>query len=386
MSANRTQHVGTLGLGVAARAGSLLRPRHRARPRQHDGNGRADVADAERLASAPAFVWATLVSFFALLGGVLALNVVVDPFALAGTGLVRAAVENDRAIKLTLIDRLEKPPGILILGSSRARQAEPAYLQKLTGRSGFNAGVTGGTAADAWVFTNHVARKFPLRNRGYVWFVDVGIATNGVNPQLAADPRAKPYLSGRQGFRLSDVGTYLGPDATGASLRVLEGCVRRGCKPKRRLRYLPDGSLVPRSLKSLPEREQSLRRAIRREIEQIRANPPTVTRTDPGRFVYFEKALAFMNGHGSTPVVVLNPVHPAVLAELRKYGWEERMAAALADLRDLRERHRFVVVDAQDISKWHGTRIDWTNANHVNRLNMRRMLKYIVARSRGALR
>jgi len=32
-----------------------------------------------------------------------------------------------------------------------------------------------------------------------------------------------------------------------------------------------------------------------------------------------------------------------------------------------------------------GTACDWMNANHVNRLNMRRMLKYIVAHSDGAL-
>ena len=342
--------------------------------------------NAERLERPQAFVWATLLSFFSVLVAVLVLNTVVDPFAVAGTGLVPSAVENDRSIKLTLIDRLTYSPGILILGSSRARQAEPAYLEKLTGRPGFNAAVTGGTAADGWVFTNYVARKFPLRNRGYVWFVDSGIATNGVNPQLSGDPRAKPYLSGRQGFRLREVGEYLGTDATGASFRVLEACVRRGCQPKKRLRYRPDGSLTPRSLKSLPEREESLKRAIRREIEQIRANPPGATRTDPRRFVYFEKALAFMNEHGSTPVIVLNPIHPAVLAELRKFGWDERKAAALASLRDLRERHRFVVVDAQDIRTWQGTRIDWTNANHVNRLNMRRLLTYIVAHSYGALR
>ena len=135
-----------------------------------------------------AFVWATLTTFFALLAAVLSLNVAVDPFALAGTNLVRPAAENDRGIKLTLIDRLTRPPGLLILGSSRARKAEPAYLEGLTGRSGFNAAVTGGTAADAWAMTNYLSRRFPSNYRAYLWFVDIGIATNGVNPMLASDP------------------------------------------------------------------------------------------------------------------------------------------------------------------------------------------------------
>src|SRR5262245_14111195 len=121
------------------------------------------------------FVWATLTTFFALLTAVLAFNVAVDPFALAGTHLVPPAAENDRAIKLTLIDRLTRSPRLLILGSSRARQAEPAYLETLTGRPGFNAAVTGGTAADAWVMTNYLSRRFPSRRRAYLWFVDIGI-------------------------------------------------------------------------------------------------------------------------------------------------------------------------------------------------------------------
>ena len=92
-----------------------------------------------------------------------------------------------------------------------------------------------------------------------------------------------------------------------------------------------------------------------------------------------------MNAHGSTPVLVLNPIHPTVLAELRKFGWDERKAAALASLRDLRERPRFVVVDARTSAlAGHPDRLD--ERQHVNRLNMRRLLTYIVAHSYGALR
>ena len=40
----------------------------------------------------------------------------------------------------------------------------------------------------------------------------------------------------------------------------------------------------------------------------------------------------------------------------------------------------------QDIRKWGGSEYDWSNATHVNRANMRRMLRYIVAQSGGALR
>lgn len=405
---DRVQRVGGGVRAMAARIGSLPRALRGAGTRSTDGEpseetsleppphaaprtdtsseAEVQVTTAERPARPRAFVCATLVSFFTALAAVLVLNTVVDPFAVAGTGLLPTAVENDRAIKLTLIDRLEKRPGVLILGSSRGRQAEPAYLETLTGRSGFNGAVGGGTAADAWVMTRHLDAKFSARGRGYVWFVDPAIATHGVNPQLAADPRAKPYLRDKRAFRLSQVGEYLGTEASKASIRVLTACALRGCRANQQIRYLPDGSFAPRSLQSLPERAESLRRSIRRHIEQIRADPPRPIRTAPRRLVYIERALAFMNRHGSTPVIVLNPIHPAILAELRRHAWAERRRAMLATLAYLRERHRFVVVDAQNISAWRGTRIDWNDSNHVNRLNMRRLLRHIVARSHGALR
>jgi hypothetical protein len=52
----------------------------------------------------------------------------------------------------------------------------------------------------------------------------------------------------------------------------------------------------------------------------------------------------------------------------------------------LQRRFRFVVVNCQDIRRWGGTAQDWSNATHVNRRNMRRMLRYVVAHSHGALR
>ncbi|HYX88341.1 MAG TPA: hypothetical protein VE753_03140, partial [Gaiellaceae bacterium] len=163
---------------------------------------------------------AALGSCCALLAAVFALNVVVDPFSIADTGLLPPAVETDRSVKLNLIDELQRSPEIVILGSSRARQAEPLFLRRLTGHTAFNAAVTGGTAADAWVMSRYIARRFPSAKQHYIWFVDSGIATNGINPQLEQDPRGRRYLAGRNlDFTLADVGTYLGLDATRASWR-----------------------------------------------------------------------------------------------------------------------------------------------------------------------
>jgi len=100
--------------------------------------------------------------------------------------------------------------------------------------------------------------------------------------------------------------------------------------------------------------------------------------------VHWETVLAFMNAQGSRPVIVFNPVYPTVLAELEKYGMP-LSTSSLNYLQGLRQRYDFVVVDCQDIHKWGGTDYDWSNATHVNRANMRRMLRYIVAHSDGAV-
>ena len=75
-------------------------------------------------------------------------------------------------------------------------------------------------------------------------------------------------------------------------------------------------------------------------------------------------------------------------AELTRRKSRSGGPVVLADLfpRRLRRRYRFVVVDCEDVHRWGGTDTDWDNATHVNRLNMRRMLRYVVAHSDGALR
>ncbi len=347
-----------------------------------------DPQEQAPIANERRFVIGFLVSLLGLLAAVLALNVTIDPFALAGSGIVPTAVESDRAAKLTLLQHLGYSPDILILGSSRSRQAEPAYLQKVTGHDGFNAGVTGGTSADEYVFVRYAADLFPHQKRRYIWFTDIGLAGGGVNPQLAHDHRARKYLAGGGDFSLGDVGTYLSTDATKTSWRVFKKCVIATCHP--RIRFNPDGSLTNQSLHYLPEHTKSLKKAVAKLVAAVRRNHQTLVQAradlaEPDRFFYFERALEFMNRRGEVPVIVLNPVYPSVLAELNKYGFAGRRAS-LEMAAKLHERFKFVFVDAEDIRKWGGNDVDWSNPTHVNRSNMRRLLKYIVAHSQGALR
>jgi hypothetical protein len=277
----------------------------------------------------------------------------------SGTQAARCPDAGDRTTKLTLIENLAQNPGLLILGSSRARLASPAFLQTLTGRTGFNAAVTGGTAADAWVMTRFTADRWPgRRRRDYLLFVDAGIATNGVPPPLAADPRARRYL---------DV------DGDHPSL---------ACRFSSR--YRADGSIAHYYPKPRAERDRIVAKTVAATIASIRAHPPQPQKVDPGRYAYLERTIAFMNRHGDRPVIVLNPIHPQVLAELEKYGFPQRKAAS-EYFDGLKQRLDFVVLDCEDIRVWGGSADEFSNATHVDPVNMRRMLRYVVSHSAGAL-
>ncbi|HTZ04703.1 MAG TPA: hypothetical protein VMB53_03015 [Gaiellaceae bacterium] len=69
----------------------------------------------------------------------------------------------------------------------------------------------------------------------------------------------------------------------------------------------------------------------------------------------------------------------------RQVGFPARTTSD-AYLADLHKRVDFVVVDGEDIRVWGGRPGDFTNPTHIDRANMRRLLRYVVAHSEGALR
>jgi hypothetical protein len=266
----------------------------------------------------------------------------------------------DRLTKLELVARLTRAPHLLVLGSSRSRVAMPNTVQQLTGRSTFNAGVRGGSSSDEYVFTRLLAQRFPRSKPAYLVFTDIGVAGDGVNPELADEPLARPFL---------------GSDASSKKTT----CVPNG-------EYTADGGLdYPPGLDKA-QREARTAATVAQTLKGITAATERPTRIDPAHTRYFLRMLAFMNAHGATPVIVLNPMYPSVLAKRRQYGFPERKAVTVY-LAWLRSRHyRFVFVDCEDIRRWGGRESDFINVDHIDRANMARMLRYVVAHSHGVLR
>jgi hypothetical protein len=134
----------------------------------------------------------------------------------------------------------------------------------------------------------------------------------------------------------------------------------------------------------LPEYARPLKETVAAKLAAARHQRLTVGRYTNRELSYFTKTLAFLNAHGATPVIVLNPVYPSIYQLLQKRH-SQREAEALAELHKLQKRYRFVVVDGSDIRVWGGKARDFSNATHINRANMRRLLRYVVKHSHGAL-
>lgn len=274
---------------------------------------------------------------------------------------------SDRSVKLDLIAKLKHGPEILILGDSRGRQAEPSLLQRLTGHTGFNAAVMGGNGPDAWVFIRYAADRFPDQKRRYIWFVSAGLSGNIPDPRTEADPRGRHYLH------------EVAPLLDAQPLNVVW--------PKHPFTgYRPDGSLRGRAWRPSPQHVSQVKTEAAAMVANIqRMGAPSAPNFDSKRFLLFEHVLAYLNGRGERPVIVLNPLYPTVYGALEHDG-NPVASAALAFLLRLGKRYDFVVVDCENARAWGGTATDWANASHVNRLGMRRMLRYIVGHSDGALR
>ncbi len=274
----------------------------------------------------------------------------------------------DRSIKLDLIAKLTRGPQIVVLGDSRGRPAEPALLQRLTGRTAFNAAVMGGSAPDAWVFIRYAADRFPNQKRGYIWFVSDGLAGNIPDPRTEADPRGRQYLQ--------EVEPLLDHEPLNVPWPA------HAFDP-----YLPDGGLAGSASTPSTQHVQKVKAEAAAIVARLRSNPPDPPHGDPKgypQYRLFEHLLAYVNARGERPVIVFNPLYPTVYAAKAQYGLPT-LTNSLAYLDSLRTRYHFVVVNCENPHTWGGNASDWTNATHVDRLNMRRMLRYIVAHSDGAL-
>jgi hypothetical protein len=350
----------------------------------------APPVEADAGESLRRFVVVALATFAGALLLTGAANAVVDPLGSVGTGLVRPAVFSDHAERLKLIGRLKQPPQLVVLGSSRALKAEPAYLRQLTGLTAFNAAASNGKTADAFAYANLFHDRWPDARIRHLWVLEVeAFRPLPPSPQLLAEPALARHFpaSLRASTRLDDLQRLFEWRTTKSSVKTVLRAVRGGKQPGQ-------VDLAADGFRSVDQHDRSEAAGIpfatrlAESIATARNFIPAMQRSglsaDSRR--YFEQAVADMNRFGDAPVIVLGPVHPAYRAAFGGAAAYDRLNARLTTyLAGLRDRLRFTVVDLRDLESFGGSPDEFYDGIHLHVANMRKLLAAAVQEAGPAL-
>ena len=356
----------------------------------------AAVVDETRRGTA-GFVALALVVAVGLVCAVGAVNAVVDPYATLGTNVVAPAVWTDRGEKIDLYEALDRPPAIVVLGSSRAMKLEPAYLRRRTGRSAFNFAVSDGKAPDAFAIASYAHGRASGARQDYLWLLDLEAFVNDpVDPRLLATGELAAYLpaGARLKGKAEDVAWLLSWTTLRDSLRALGHEVRtrdtavrgEGGRKAPKPEFAADGFRRWDAHDRRAEKGLSFADALPASVRiYTRAHGERLDGLSPLAKEYVERTLASMRDWGVRPVVVLSPIHPRLRAKLAAVGYEQHHREAVAWLESLRQRYDFVFLDMTGLDAFGGSPSAFYDGVHMTVENTRRLIDAVLDGSDGVL-
>jgi hypothetical protein len=381
MKTTSPDEISAAGDGEAERADAEWPPEHEAPPA-----AQADVERRDPGVRWGRFVAGLLIAAAVLVAVVTAFNLLTDPWGVFGIGIFPPRVNQDRSTKADLLVELERPPELLIYGSSRAWTVEAARVEQATGLRTFNAAVTAGRPADAYVFTEVVHDLWPEATPDYLWLLDVEAFLRGpLPPSLLAESRFSRYLPlrAKTAAQLDELGWLASWTGLQASWEVWQ---KRPTWEKVRASWLrrisSDGTVKTPSSDKAKAGPKAVARWSEEELGQYRS----FTRLDAEAETYVEKTLDLFASWGGSGVVVLTPTHPQVLSAAREAGWERRHAELLRLLERLQQEYDFAVVDMTSVDAFAGDPDGFFDATHMTTENQRRMVDAVLEQAGGRLR
>jgi hypothetical protein len=326
-----------------------------------------------------------------VLAGVLALNVVADPYGSVGTHLFPTVTTSDRTVKADRIEALKEPPQLVVLGSSRSMRYEPSYLEKKTGLRTFNAGVNGiGGTADAWAMTQFIHEVWPESHPAYLWMVDVeSFVPFEVQARTANEPRLAKFVgaatAGKGVVELAKAiwqnrTTEFSLDTAKDSLRLL---LNRDTAETKQSKYqkqiLADGVLKQRRW-SKKEWSRRYPGSVQRYTDLYKSVYHSV---DPQSQAYFKKTLRFMNDQGATPLIVLTPINPKLAKVLNPLGRLQRHQQVVSYIESLQGKYQFKFLDLTDPSVFGFDPKQFYDGMHMTTINTEKAIDYILETTGG---
>jgi hypothetical protein len=262
---------------------------------------------------------------------------------------------------------------------------EAARVEQATGLRTFNAAVTAGRPADAYVFTAVVHDTWPRATPGFLWLLDVEAFQRGpLPPSLLAESRFSRYLPWRAKAeaQLDELGWLASWSGLQASYEVWK---KHPTREKVRASWLkrisPDGTVKTQPSSEAGPGPKALQRWSEEEVARYRA----FARLDADAETYVEKTLQLFASWGGSGVVVLTPTQPQVLAAVRDAGGRRRHAEVLRLLERLQQEYDFAVVDMTGVESFGGDPSGFFDATHMTTENQRRMIGAVLAREAGRL-
>jgi hypothetical protein len=279
--------------------------------------------------------------------------------------------------KADLLQRLPRQPELIFFGGSRAERFDPQYARRKTGLTSFNLAVTNSHPEGAWALVNWLYDRRPGAKLRWVW---------GMNSATLSDRDLDPALLQDQRF------SWYFDDALLRKQRELLPQTVAQMPERSRLgnrRYARDGLLLWNTYDRYVEMGGSLGDSLDRYIATAVTKKRSADKQGAGRSrarEYFEKTLRLLNDHGTTPVIVVMPVHPRVLAALRKAGRVRTPAPFPAYLHSLEKRFRLKVVDLTELSSFGGDQAGFYDGVHITRENGDRVIDTLVKKAGDFLR
>ena len=334
------------------------------------------------------FLVAILAAGAALMLIVGGFNAVVDPYGVIGTRLFPIKSMTDREIKADLVKDLREPPEILVFGSSRAWKLDPGFILRKTGRSAFNAGVSGGKTPDAWAFTNLMHDRFPKSRFDFIWIFDVTeLARTKVSPGVRNTASLRHYFSWRElyGGSAGELGTLFSWSTLRTSIETLRDLEANRAKVARqRTRWSASGWYIDTARQTEVNKNPPLPR-VAYHIREKGAIYRTYRALDPGAKRYFERTLQKFASWGGRGLIVIAPSEPRLITALRPLGYDARYREVLAYLASQQERYDFTVVDMSSIDKYGGSGSDFQDGVHLRSTAMERLIEKVMEETGGSI-
>ncbi|NLE22705.1 MAG: hypothetical protein GX624_08005 [Actinobacteria bacterium] len=283
-------------------------------------------------------------------------------------------VKTEFRLKADLVRRnLKKAPQLVFFGGSRSQRFDPVFAQQRTGLRAVNIAHSCARPEAAWAGLNWFYKRWPNAKIRWVWGMQSGMLRDrDLDAALLQDKRFYPYfpadLLKKQRAKLPS-----SPSKMPRTYGFLGN------------RYSSRGLLVWNRYDKRRAAGYPLRKALDAYIARM-LRGRTASMPDTRARRYFEDTVRLLNEHGTTPVIVLMPIHPRVLRVMKEHdmgGERQRLRDYLAALA---ETHDIKVLDFTTIGSFNGRASWFYDGVHITRRNTNRVITALKLKAREQLK